>query len=80
MKDPISNEELREAILATGVSMSDIARNAGWMKPAPERVRKALGLQCYYEGKDRKTQRYLSYDNALTIARAAGLDPVDVGL
>ena len=75
-------EPLRDAFLRSGLSTHELARRLGWVKPDNARVRRALGL--YPDRNGRGTQPRLrettSYDRALAIADALGIDPADVDL
>ncbi|MGZ6854411.1 MAG: hypothetical protein ACXVGC_10180 [Mycobacteriaceae bacterium] len=84
MSDRVPNDRLREAIIDTGLSMSEVARNAELLKPDTGRVRVLLGLSpTHTTSRGRKYRVHcqnVNYDMAVRLCRAAGLDPVDVGL
>lgn len=84
MTDRVPNERLREAILDTGIPMSEVARNAELLKPDTNRVRVMLGLRpSHTTSRGRKYRTHcqsVDYDMAVRLCLAAGLDPVDVGL
>lgn len=70
------------------LSLSEICRNLGWVKANGKadttRLQRRLGrMSCMstHNGKMyRGIQRTINYDLASQIAKAAGIDPVDVGL
>lgn len=70
------------------LSLSEICRNLGWVKSNGKadtsRLQRRLGkMSCMstHNGKMyRGIQRTISYELAARIAKAAGIDPVDVGL
>ncbi len=65
---------LRDAYTRSGLTYSEVARNAGWeygkgtRKPDTRRVSRYLA------------QRYVQYETAVNFVRACDLDPVDYGL
>lgn len=86
-------EQIRGPILATGVSSYELARRLGWMRPHGQclgqpdasRVQWVLGLKGNVTLKN--GVRYgpyravtASHTIAVALVRAAGLDPIDVGL
>lgn len=84
---------LREAFLARGERSVDVARRLGWEdvrgRADGQRVLRSLGVNpCYYSiprgrnkgEKRRGYRRTTSYENAVRMARAIGVDPVEVGL
>lgn len=77
----VESEPLRRAFETVqreqGVTPNQIAERVGWVKPDGQRVRRSLGLKIEGRGHQGK---YLSYENALALARAMGVDPVEVGL
>ncbi len=92
--DHVPVAELREAVLASGMPLSTICCQMGWLctkrkRPTPggdtARLKRTLGLlpNCT---RGRTGKRYattmdtINYHTAVRIAAAAGLDPVDVGL
>jgi hypothetical protein len=70
------------------LSLSEICRNLGWVKDNGKsdttRLQRRLGrMSCMstHNGKVyRGTQQTIRYELATRIAKAAGIDPVDVGL
>jgi len=74
--------------LEQDLSLSEICRNLGWVKDNGKadttRLQRRLGrMSCMstHNGKMyRSTQKTIGYDLASRIAKAAGIDPVDVGL
>lgn len=79
---------LAKAVEECGLSASEICRNLGWVrdcgKSDTSRLRRRLGLLQATSVKGTKVyrgyQRRITYDLALRIAKAAHIDPVDVGL
>jgi hypothetical protein len=63
---------LREAFLRSGLTATEVARAAGWVRHQADcaRVARSLGL--------RGSQEFVTYANALVLADAIGVDPVDV--
>lgn len=74
------NEALRQAVLAGDKSLTEIARDLGMVRPDTARLRRLLGISANGKGGRRYRQAGMSYDNAVRIASAADIDPVDVGL
>ena len=79
LKDPILNRPIREAVLER-IASGEIA----WVDLSPGRdqrrtvnVKRKLGVVPQNRGA--MTDR-IEYEEAVRITRAAGLDPVDVGL
>ncbi len=80
-EERVDNQPLRDAVLASGLTMGEIAKRIGWfkrgggyVKPDESRVRRGLGL------KESAPQSRITYANAVKIAQAADLDPWEVGL
>lgn len=71
---------LREAFLRSGVSAHAVARELGWTRPDGARVRRALGISVQHSRGCRFYQRSMSYDRAVRIAEAIGVDPAEVDL
>lgn len=81
----------REAFERSGMTVRELADalewtrpNAGRSVPDVERVKVTLGLKYRYERTNgvvrHHTNRTISYDNAVLLTRAMGLDPVDLGV
>jgi len=73
---------LREAFLRSDTSVQELARRLGWMRPDGYRVQRQLGIRPGsnghgYPARERET---MSYERALEICEALGIDPVDVDL
>jgi hypothetical protein len=80
------------AALATAIdrfselSLSQICRNLGWVRETgtadTTRLQRRLGRMTHHSVKGGKTytsyQKMIKYSLALDIARAAGVDPIDV--
>lgn len=81
-RDLVSNGPLREAFMRSPLSQSELARRLGWMRVTPDyvRVRRALGLKRDNAGAPSRWRREIDYDTAVSMCRAMGVDPVDVGL
>jgi hypothetical protein len=73
---------LREAFLRSGLSRCEVARRMGWGNKAGYRASRALGLvpTPMRRGYPPKHIETTSYDRAVQLARAIGIDPTDVGL
>lgn len=79
---------LREAFLRSGLSAADVARALGWTcqahgRPHADgpRVKRALGLKPQQNGDGLVTTRQrCSYEMAVRLAAAIGVDPWEVGL
>lgn len=86
--DLVLNEGLREAFILSGLSPGEVARRLGWWRtekgrrvPDGTRVLRVLGVRTV-AGKRERGRRYrrVAYWTAERLARAIGVDPVDVGL
>ena len=86
--ESIPVEQIAAAVDASGLSLSDICRNLGWMdsdkQPSTSRLQRRLGRlhnsttqKCKVYSSRQKT---VSYSLAAKIVKAAGMDPVDFGL
>lgn len=81
----VSNKEIREAFLRSGLSTYDVASYIGWFKgkgngigPDTSRVERILGLRTYKNGHGRMcTNVSMSEENALKVIEALNFDPVD---
>jgi len=80
-------EPLAEAVLRSGIPFAVIAKNCGWLRADridsgdATRLKRRVGLATYTtRGRRGCRQRFISYDNAVIIAEAIGVAPVDVGL
>lgn len=80
---------LRDAVLASGLTLGEIAVRLGWMRRDAKhrhpigdesRLRRRLGLRPTTSKGKHQTSRYITYETAVKIARAAHIDPVDIGL
>jgi hypothetical protein len=86
--DSVPVEVIRDAIQASGVSWSELARRLGWFRlragrsvPDDMRVRRHLGLHpSYSHGAVYPRQRRVGSERAVELLRAANIDPMDVGL
>ena len=79
MRVPV--EPLAEAMRKSDKSLSQVARDAGYVRTLGDitRLRRALGIKAHSSGRP-YTNTTIDYDKALLIAEAIGVDPVDVGL
>lgn len=82
--ETIPNGPVREAVLRSGISLAELARRMGYMRPDSTPLRRSLGLVAYVDVKrhraaGRWTQPSITYEMAERICEAAGIDPVDVG-
>lgn len=74
-------DALQKAVERGETTYSEVARRMGWMKPDGFRVRRAVGIaKSYARRSGRQQQEFMSYDLAMALAEAIGVDPVDVGL
>jgi hypothetical protein len=80
---------LREAFERNGLTSTEVARELGWYETTPKkvrldtgRVRRTLGLRSEQTRANRGKgyRQHVRYETALKLARAMGVDPVDVGL
>jgi hypothetical protein len=77
---------LGEAFKSSGRSAVEVARALDWYdhrgRPDTQRVMRALGLKPVHfsRGYGAKCIRSTSYERALKLAHAIGIDPVDVDL
>lgn len=77
---------LREAFERSGLIAADVARTLDWYdyngRADGHRVKRALGIipSGFGRGYGNKRIRSTSYERALMLADAIGIDPVDVGL
>lgn len=77
---------LREAFERSGLTAAEVARVLDWRDPRGRidgrRVKRALGIVPVAMGRGYgpKCVRSTSYERALKLADAIGVDPVDVGL
>lgn len=76
---------LREAFLASGRTLVDVARALDWYdrgKPDGGRVSRSLGLRPYYSGRVKRSRlrAACSYEMAVRLADAIGVDPFEVSL
>lgn len=70
-----------------GTTSADIARELGWTRKKngraqldSPRVRRALGLTDRTRQGARVAQEYVSYDQAVRLARALDMDPFEAGV
>lgn len=81
----VPNEPLRERYARLAAQQEDIAEvvalRCGWLRgqrhPDTQRVRRTLGLDADSAQRVRKT---VSYENAVRLADALGLDPFEAGV
>lgn len=78
-------EPLAAAYLASGLPLLEVCRRLGWRNPHQRTtaLRRALGLAPIWSPHTRACTvwaKHIGYDQAVQIARALGIDPVDVGL
>lgn len=82
--DRVDNTVLREAFLRSDMSAAAVATCCGWVKPGGRgdgtHVLRLLGVKSYSSGRYVCQRRTLSYDDAVLVTRALGLDPVEVGV
>jgi hypothetical protein len=77
---------LREAFLASGLTASEVCYRIGWLRGNRRgdtaRLQSVLGLRQFTKNTKgcRATAKRINYPNAVLIARALDLDPVDIGL
>jgi hypothetical protein len=82
MKTNVDVGPLREAFERSGVSRQELALRLGWLKPDGGRVSRALGMTPYDPGHGLppRLRERITQDRATELARAMGVDPIDVGL
>lgn len=74
----LRTETPRRMVAEYGVTAGAVARCLGWTKPDTGRVRRAIGASSSYTyAGERRPILSTSYDRAVEIIRACGLDPVD---
>lgn len=80
LSDSVAVETMQRALADSGLSQAQVARNLGWYRNAPDtdKLRRALGL--LQSGGSRPKQKHVTYERALLLIEAMGLDPVDYGL
>lgn len=66
---------IREAFERSGLTLTEVARRLGWTRPDQPRIGRALG---YHRDHGRLRQQ-VTYETAVQLCRAIGIDPVDVG-
>ena len=78
----VSTDRIREAFERSGVSASELALRLGWLRPDSARVSRQLGIAFDRNGHGSpiRNRGMMSYERALEICEALGIDPVDVGL
>lgn len=82
----VSIAPLREAFERTGLTATEVARSLNWYdhrgRADGQRVKRALGIlpSAMGRGCGSKCIRSTSYERAVKLADAIGIDPVDVGL
>lgn len=80
--DNIPVEVIQRAFADSGLSQNEVARRMGWVRsptPNTDRVRRALGIKPT-SGSRPKKQTSVTYERALELIDAMGLEPVDYGL
>lgn len=82
IRDEVPVAPLREAFLRSDMTAGDLARALGWMKADHQRVARQLGLQhdTNGHGSPTRSRGTMSYNRAVQIAEALGIDPTEVGL
>lgn len=88
-RDRVPLAPFQEAFARSGRSLRDVAEDLGWLvagRPDERRIARALGL-APMQGSRRAdgsrpwmTAESVAYDRAVLLARAIGVDPVDVGV
>lgn len=80
MVDSVPVENIQKALDDSGLTQSEVARRMGWFRTQPDiaRVRRAIGK--HPSGGTRPLQKHVTYDRAVLIVEAMGLDPVDYGM
>lgn len=78
--DNVAVGVIQRALDDAGISESELARRLGWFRSQPnvDKIRRALGKHQSGGGKPR--QKSVTYDRAVELIDAMGLEPVDYGL
>lgn len=81
----VPNDALRQAFLESPMSAAEVARAVGWFDSKGgcadgTRVRRTLGLRPAHENGQARVYQRVGSRNAVKIAEALGLDPVEIGL
>lgn len=76
---------LRQAFLRSGRTAGSIAIELEWFRrghPDSNRVTRSLGISPYHQSRGRRPRcvERTSYERAVMLAQAIGVDPVEVGL
>jgi hypothetical protein len=83
--DLVEVAPIRDAFLRSGLTLSDVAWNAGWMRlhrgkvwADASRVGRCLGLKAQSSrAGERRFVKRVHYEVAVALVRAIGYDPVD---
>jgi hypothetical protein len=76
----VSTDLVREAFERSGLSLSEVAKNLGWVTQVPDVGRVSVMLGLKPDPKYKRPHVTMRHDNALKLCEAMGLDPVDLGL
>lgn len=80
--DNIPCTTIQKALDDAGISVNELARRMNWYRPPVpnvDRVRRALGRKPA-NGSRKKIQQTVTYERALELIVAMGLEPADYGL
>jgi hypothetical protein len=84
--DRVPVAPLREAFLASGLTLSQVCYRLGWTCPHgryvvadTSRLQRSLGMRALSQP-GRYTNHHIGYEHATRIARAIGVEPYEVGL
>jgi len=78
----VPTDLIRSVFEQSGVSASELARRLGWLRPDSARVSRQLGITFDRNGHGSpiRNRGTMSYERAIEICEALGIDPVDVDL
>lgn len=78
--DCVPVETIQKALADSGLSVNEVARRLGWYRTIPHtvKVRRALGI--VKSGGSGVKQEAVTYNRAVQLIDAMGLDPVEYGL
>ena len=78
--DLIPNDRLRQAFQERNINWGLVCENLGCPEREVSRFRRQLGMVDETNHGRRERRERIKYENAVRLARAADIDPVDVGL
>jgi hypothetical protein len=78
--DDIPTDVVREAFERSGLTLSQVAKNLGWVTQVPDVGRVSVMIGRKPDPKYKRPHATMRYDSALKLCEAMGYDPVDLGL